>query len=317
MQTKYVLGIDTSNYTTSAALMSLDGDLIANVKRPLPVKTGECGLRQSDAVFAHVKNLPSLMEEIRSSLGGASPIAIGVSSRPRNIDGSYMPCFLSGVGAASAIAAACDLPIYEFSHQCGHIMAAIYGSGREDLLKSTFCAFHVSGGTTEMLRVTPARFSFRADLVGGTKDLNAGQVIDRIGVHMGLPFPSGAHIEKLADACTERPLRRKISIDGLKINLSGLENMAKKYLSDGKPRESVARFVLDYIAESLLSLARAYQLTYGESDFLFAGGVMSNGRIREHLTKGVRASFAPPALSADNAVGIAALARRRYLCEHS
>ena len=295
--------------------MTLDGELIANVKRPLPVKTGECGLRQSDAVFSHIKNLPSAMEEIRSYLRGESPLAVGVSARPRNVEGSYMPCFLSGVAAASAIGAACGVPVYEFSHQCGHIMAAIFGSGREDLLDRIFCAFHVSGGTTEMLRVTPEAFAFRAELVGGTKDLNAGQVIDRIGVFMGLPFPAGAHLERLATEATGRPLHRKISIDGLGVNLSGLENMAKKFLSDGASPASVARFVLDYIAEALLSLAHSYNEKYGESDFLFAGGVMSNGRIKEHLARGVRASFAPPALSADNAVGIAALARRRYLSE--
>ena len=168
-----------------------------------------------------------------------------------------------------------------------------------------------------MLRVHPDGFGFRAELVGGTKDLNAGQVIDRIGVHMGLAFPAGPHLERLANDAMERVPRRKISIAGLEVNLSGLENMAKKHLSDGVSREMVAAFVLDYIAESLLSLARAYNEKYGESEFLFAGGVMSNQRIKTYLSRGINASFAPAPLSADNAVGIAALTRRQHLSLHS
>ena len=123
---RIVLGIDTSNYTTSVALMYEDGELIANIKRPLPVKAGERGLRQSDAVFAHIKNLPSAMGEASEHLRGRKPCAVGVSERPRNIDGSYMPCFLSGVAAAESISAASGIPVYRFSHQCGHVMAALY-----------------------------------------------------------------------------------------------------------------------------------------------------------------------------------------------
>ena len=158
-----ILGIDTSNYTTSVALMYDDGELIANIKRPLKVSDGERGLRQSEAVFAHVKNMPSAMEEAREYLAGRSPAAIGVSSRPRNVDGSYMPCFLSGVAVAEGISASLGIPLYKFSHQCGHVMAALYSSDSEVLMQDRFAAFHVSGGTTELLIVKGAEtgFSFR------------------------------------------------------------------------------------------------------------------------------------------------------------
>ena len=135
MKREVILGIDTSNYTTSVAIMSIDGELIANIKRPLPVKVGERGLRQSDAVFAHIKNIPSAMEEARSYLDGATVVAVGVSERPRNVEGSYMPCFLTGVAVAESVATATGVPLYRFSHQCGHIMAALYSSGRTNLLE--------------------------------------------------------------------------------------------------------------------------------------------------------------------------------------
>ena len=153
MKKRVVIGIDTSNYTTSYAIISIDGELVANLKRPLPVKAGERGLRQSDAVFAHVKNLPDLASEAKSYLEDCEIVAIGVSEKPRNIEGSYMPCFLAGVAVAENLAGALGVPLYRFSHQCGHIMAAVFSAGRFDLLEAPFAAYHVSGGTTELLRL--------------------------------------------------------------------------------------------------------------------------------------------------------------------
>lgn len=305
---KIIIGIDTSNYTTSVALMYSDGELIANIKRPLPVKAGERGLRQSDAVFAHVKNLPSAMAEAGEILAGRRVCAVGVSERPRNVERSYMPCFLSGVAAAESIAASSGIPLYRYSHQCGHIMAAIYSSGRYDLLDGRdFCAFHVSGGTTEMLRVKAAKRGFSTELIGGTADLNAGQVIDRVGVLMGLPFPAGAHLEKLALKNTLKIPTKKTKALDFKINLSGLENMAASLYEDTESKELVAAFVFDYIGKSLVALAESYETEYGRSNFVFAGGVMCNSIIKKMLSKRFNSSFAEPPMSADNAVGIAAL----------
>ena len=305
---KIVLGIDTSNYTTSLGVMFDDGELIANIKRPLPVKDGERGLRQSDAVFNHVKNLPFVMDELRSVLDGGKISIVGVSTRPRNVEGSYMPCFLVGVGAAETISATENIPIRYFSHQCGHVMAAIYSAGRNDLLDGRdFCAFHVSGGTTEMLRVRASDNGFTAELVGGSADLNAGQVIDRVGVMMGLPFPAGPYIEALALEYSGKIPKKKPKINGFEVNLSGLENIALKMYQETEDKKLVSAFVLDYVGEALSLLAEKYEDTYGKTDFLFAGGVMSNSIIKNKLAKRYCASFAEPKLSSDNAVGIAAL----------
>lgn len=315
MNREIIMGIDTSNYTTSVALMYSDGELIANLKSPLHVKEGDCGLRQSEAVFSHIKNIPELMKNVKAILNGEQPSAIGVSTRPRNVEGSYMPCFLSGAAVAEGISASLGIPLFRFSHQCGHIMAAIYSSGAYSLLDEEFCAFHVSGGTTEVLRVKYLQNSFSAELVGGTLDLNAGQVIDRVGVHLGLPFPAGKYIEELAYTNTKKIPQKKPKATGLNVNLSGLENLAKKLYSESGDKALVSAFVLNYIEKALVLLCSQYYEKYGKTKYLFAGGVMSNSILRKKLESNFESYFAEPLLSADNAVGIAELTRRVYIGE--
>ncbi|MBR7117327.1 MAG: hypothetical protein IKC87_06440 [Clostridia bacterium] len=307
-----VLGIDTSNYTTSVAIMSAEGELIANIKQLLEVGAGECGLRQSDALFLHTKNLPALMRQAEPYLNGCVVRAIGVSTRPRNVDGSYMPVFLSGVAVAESLSAALGAPIYRFSHQCGHIMAALYSSGRLDLLKRSFAAVHASGGTTEVLRVSGNGSGFDAELVGGTLDLNAGQVIDRVGVMLGMPFPSGAHLEKEALRYEGKIPKRKIAVNGMHFNLSGLENMARGMHKDGKDAAEIAAFTFDFIGRSIIAALKEYILAYGDTPVICAGGVMCNSIIKNMIKNELDAYFAEPSMSSDNAVGIAALALSSY-----
>lgn len=311
-----IIGIDTSNYTTSVAIMSTEGEMIANLKRPLKVKPGERGLRQSDALFAHTQNMPDIMDEAHGYLKGCDIKAIGVSRTPRNIEGSYMPCFLAGLSVAKSISATTDRPIYYFSHQCGHIMAAIHSSGCYDLLENDFAAFHISGGTTELVKVKPGNNGFNVEIVGGTSDLNAGQVIDRIGVHLGLQFPAGAALEKLAQENNKNVPKKKISIKGMSVNLSGLENMAIKLYEETSDKNLVAAFVFDYIGRSISAMIDAYQEIYGETCFVCAGGVMCNGIIKSMLRSKYKVYFAEPSLSADNAVGVAALALLAYKKEN-
>jgi len=310
---KIILGIDTSNYTTSVALMYDDGELIANIKKPLPVGEGERGLRQSEAVFAHIKNIPSAMDEVKVFLDGRNPVAVGVSAKPRNLEGSYMPCFLSGVAVAEAISASLGVPIYRFSHQCGHVMAALYSSGSEELMKERFAAFHVSGGTTELLLVKGGELGFDTELVGGTKDLNAGQVIDRIGVFLGMPFPAGPHLERAALAYSGKIPSKKVSVDGTYANLSGLENMARKIYEERGDTGKTAAFIFEYLGNSIASMCDNLVSAYGNMPFVFAGGVMCNSIIKNKLKDRFDARFAEPLLSADNAVGITELTRLNFI----
>lgn len=305
------LGIDTSNYTTSLAFCLDSGEVAANLKLPLPVKPGEKGLRQSDAVFHHTRNLPMLFESAKELFNRYRPLAIGVSARPRSQDGSYMPCFLSGVAVAKALASAMNLPCYELSHQNGHIMAAVYSSGAYEKLGRDFAAFHVSGGTTEVLLVHPNGCDFFCDIIGGTKDINAGQAIDRVGVSMGLDFPCGKELERLARLYEGKIRYDRVCAEGAYCNLSGVENRAADMLKKGESREAVAAYVLDFIGRTLVVMTEAVKARYSGLPIVYSGGVMSCSILQEMLA-GENSFFAEPAFSADNAAGIACLTRRMY-----
>lgn len=309
------VGIDTSNYTTSAAIADEDGKVIANIKRPLPVNNGERGLRQSDAVFSHVKNLPSLMDELSEKLSGYRAVALGVSEKPRDAESSYMPCFLAGVAAAHAFSAGLDVkvPIYGFSHQNGHLMAALYSSGAESLIGEKFLAFHVSGGTTEALLVSPSENTFSVELVGGTNDLNAGQVIDRTGVMMNLHFPCGAEMEKLALGCDNEFPHLATSVKGCFCNLSGIENMTSKLYAETGDMGLVSAATFDCIGRTLSKMSDALREKYGLLPIVYAGGVMSNSIIQNMLSVRKHTYFAKPAFSSDNAAGTSLLCRRKFL----
>ena len=313
MSTPCYVGIDTSNYTTSMAIASLDGTIIANLKRPLPVKEGERGLRQSDAVFSHVRNLPSIMNEAKQFFYEYEPIAIGVSNRPRDAEESYMPCFLSGEAAAASFAAARSIPYYTFSHQAGHVMAAAYSSGNlQSLLSAPFGAFHVSGGTTDVLYVEPNGSDLKISMVGKTADINAGQLIDRIGVHMGFKFPCGPQIEALANANSKKIPRPRIHVKNCVCNLSGAENLAVKLYKETQDPSLVSAYVLETIGETLSVLTLDLIKLYPDIPLLYAGGVMSNRILQKKLGARFTAFFSEPQFSADNAAGIALLTKLRH-----
>ena len=302
-----ILGIDTSNYTTSAA--RLEGGEIFQSKKLLPVKPGQLGLRQSDAVFHHVQQLPDRLEEV---LQGAPAVrAIGVSDRPRAQEGSYMPCFTVGVGTARALAAATGAALYRFSHQAGHIAAALYSAQKLDLLEQRFLAFHVSGGTTEAVLVTPDENEIlHAEIVASSLDLKGGQAVDRAGVLLGLPFPAGPELEKLA-LCWDAPVKVRPVMKGCNCSLSGIENQCKKLFDTGHPKEEIARYCLEAVRAALEGMCTELLGEYGNLPVLFAGGVMSNSIIKKALTEKFGAYFAEPVFSADNAAGAAVLAARR------
>ncbi len=310
MKPSCFVGFDTSNYTTSIAVAELDGNVLANLKAPLPVSSGARGLRQSDAVFAHIKNLPELCDKLSEVLKDHTPIAVGVSTRPRSAEGSYMPCFLAGNVAAHSFAAESSLPIFEFSHQDGHIEAAYHSSGAD--ITGDFAAFHVSGGTTEIVYVKRNGTGFSVEPVGGTDDLNAGQSIDRTGVMMGLSFPCGAAMDRLAMENKAKLPPVKISVKGLSCNLSGVENLAAKLWSETEDPRLVSAFVFEYIAKTIYKLTDGLRERYPDIPVIYAGGVMSSSYISARLAR-PGTYFAKPAFSADNAAGIALLCRKKYL----
>ena len=145
------LGLDTSNYRTSAAFFE-DADHWRNEGRLLSVPQGERGLRQSDAVFQHVKALHGQI----AKLGAIGPLrAVAASVTPRTQPGSYMPCFLVGETVGRSVASLSGLPFYAVSHQQGHVAAAAFSAGVLSWLRQPFYVWHVSGGTTELLLAEP------------------------------------------------------------------------------------------------------------------------------------------------------------------
>ncbi len=310
------VGIDTSNYTTSASVVSYDGKVLLNYKMPLPVKEGERGLRQSDAVYAHIKNQPSCMAAVSDFLksNALRPVAVGYSASPVNSDSSFMPVFSCGRAFALSFAATLSLPVYAFSHQEGHIAAAVYSATEKlDLLKAPLYAFHVSGGTTDLIYCTPKKNRIGTERVGGSNDLHAGQLIDRIGVYSGLEFPCGPALEQEAEKYAGKPFSPKLSVIGLNANLSGCENIAKK-LFDSDGRIAAARYTLEFIADTL-DLITENLRNYTYDPIVYSGGVMSNRYIQSVLKKRKDTFFATPAFSSDNASGIALLARSRHMEE--
>lgn len=297
------LGVDTSNYTTSLALYQATENTMQQQKRLLPVKEGERGLRQSDALFHHTCQLPDLME----ALAPRGVTCVAVSDRPREAEGSYMPCFLAGVATARQLAAVLDVPLHTFTHQQGHVAAAVYGAAASHLFRQRFLAFHVSGGTTDALLVEPhPETIITCRQVAGSLDLKAGQLIDRIGVAMGLAFPAGPALERLA-LTAEETYVPKPSMEGANCHLSGVENQCRARLEKGVPPAEVARFCLDHVRVALEEMTARLLAEYGDLPVLYAGGVMSNSILKEAVGTRFGGLFAPPSLSADNAAGVALL----------
>ncbi len=306
------LGVDTSCYTTSLALIDENG-IVHDKRTVLYVAKNERGLRQSDAVFEHTRNLSIMIPELLKQLDCSRIAAVGVSRAPKDDEGSYMPVFLSGLIAARSIASALNVPLYENSHQSGHIRAALYKN--EALMQAPFLGLHISGGTTELFR---AEGYHNVKPVGGTSDLSAGQFVDRVGVSLGLGFPAGADLEKLAreadiSAAPKLPAR----IKGLECSFSGVETMAQRLISEGVGKNELAYCVYDCLARTFIKLIIAACDSENLSAVLLAGGVMSSALLRELLfvrlkraeRDDIKLFFGENRLSSDNAVGAALIAR--------
>ena len=304
-----VLGLDTSNYTTSAAVF--DGAEGRNQGRLLEVRPGELGLRQSDALFQHVKHLPEVVEALLGEGGLGTVQAVGASTRPRAVEGSYMPCFLAGASQGQVLSQVLGVPFYAFSHQQGHLAAAAWSAGRLDLLDRPFLAWHLSGGTTELLRVEPEEdgVAVRAEILGGTSDISAGQLIDRTGVLLGLPFPAGKEVEKLSRQAQKREYY-KVKVKDLTFSLSGMENKVRQMVQRGEEPAEIAWFAQETVCRVVQACTKAAMEAYPGLPVLCSGGVASNGRLKELLRQNCGALFAQPQFSTDNAMGTAVLTWR-------
>lgn len=308
--TEYVLGIDTSAYTTSIALVDAKNNkIVADKRRVLSVPSGQKGLRQQDAVFQHLKNFHELYGEIETDFNNIKTVA--VSSRPRNIDGSYMPVFTVGQNYGKIIAKTLDCSYIEYSHQENHIAASLFNEYKS--INDKILAIHMSGGTTEFLSVKKDVKGYSAEILGGTKDITFGQLIDRIGTLMEFPFPCGMHMEKYienktSDLNIKTPAIRKEPY----INLSGMENFygnlysAKKY-----EKKDIIISLFSFVADCILSIIEQIKQDFRFETLIIAGGVASNNIIRNLILNNLKDEYniilPERENSSDNAVGTAFL----------
>jgi N6-L-threonylcarbamoyladenine synthase len=305
-----VIGLDTSCYTTSVALAE-SGEIAAQERKLLDVELGGRGLQQSQAVFQHVARLPHLIEKLMARSGGARIQAVCASARPRPVDGSYMPVFTVGEGFGRAMAAALGVPFFETSHQQGHLRAAMVGA---DLTDAPMLALHLSGGTTEILRA----HGDSLDLMGGTGDLHAGQFVDRVGVALGLAFPAGSHLEKLAIQGQAESLL-PASVNGLAVSFSGAETQVQRLIESGAHSpEQIAAEVFSCVARTIAKLIGNALASTGVRDVLLFGGVASSSLLKtilpdrlDRLHVRARLHWAEPELSGDNAAGVALIGENK------
>ncbi|SNY36579.1 N6-L-threonylcarbamoyladenine synthase [Orenia metallireducens] len=305
-----ILGIDTSNYTTSVALMTLEGKLVKQKRERLKVDLGERGLRQSEALFQHVEQLPALIAEVAEARKDKLTKII-VSTKPRPQEGSYMPVFKVGFGHAKALASILDIPLIETSHQEGHLMAGLW-SAKINL--HNFLAVHLSGGTSEILKVEQSNKHFDIQELGASQDLHAGQFIDRVGVALGLSFPAGPQLESLATKGELGKVSIPSSVQGYQMSFSGPASAAMRLIKTDKASADIALAVQQCIANSLEKVLKKAIVEEKSKDILIVGGVAANQYIRERLKKrlehpavGAKLYFADPKWSSDNAVGVAAM----------
>ena len=303
-----VLGLDTSNYTTSAAWF--DGEKGDNAGKLLEVPEGALGLRQSDALFQHVKRMPEIMEALKGTGMPKDLIGVGASTRPREVEGSYMPCFLAGESQARAMATALELPFFPCSHQQGHIAAAAWSAGRMDLLDKPHLVWHLSGGTTELLHVVPDGVMVKAECIGGTSDISAGQLIDRTGKRLGLAFPAGKAVDALS-LQAEKKERFKVKVKDCTFSFSGIENKMNALADQGWAPADICWYVLASVIYGVEQATKQALEQYPGLPVLCAGGVASNQLLRQTMVKTSGAVFAEPRFSTDNAMGVAILTWRQ------
>ncbi|HYE67856.1 MAG TPA: hypothetical protein VEA58_04545 [Anaerovoracaceae bacterium] len=309
MQSKdLVLGIDTSNYTTSLAITDIHGEIAADIRKLLTVKQGERGLRQSHALFQHMENLPDIVLELYKQIDKNRIGAIAASDRPRSVEGSYMPVFKAGVNYGIVMAASLGVPFFKFTHQEGHLEAVRHNSSLAD--EAEFLAYHLSGGTTELLHVE--KNSLR--ILGRSRDLSFGQVIDRIGVALGMEFPAGREMDLIALKKKDKlnGSLKKIPIEGLEINLSGIETQCQRELQKGTDPEALIYELFQKMSDCLCRLTEKAVSETGCDRILFTGGVTASRFIRDEIEKyftgqALKIVFGDPSLSSDNAVGISFL----------
>jgi N6-L-threonylcarbamoyladenine synthase len=309
------IGLDTSCYTTSLALVDSDRSLVLDRRTLLKVNKGSKGLRQSEGVFQHVRNLGIFAEELRGVKEEFNVAAVAASVKPRPLPESYMPVFTVGENFAKAAAGIAGIPFFATTHQESHLMAGLWSAGGPQ--SGRFLTVHLSGGTTELIETLRTGTDFQVRIIGGTGDISAGQFVDRVGVAMGIDFPCGQRLEEMAGKAliTGSALELSCSAKDCIVSFSGPETHAKRLLDAGEDRHQVALAVLKCIARGLEKIISEACSRSNITEVLMVGGVSANKLICEYLRENLNCKlyFPQPHYCGDNAVGTALIAFEKLI----
>lgn len=306
----YILGIESSCDETAAAVVKNGREVLSNIiSSQIVIHRKFGGVVPEIASRKHIENImPVIDAALREANVSLEQIdAVAVTYGP-----GLVGALLVGLSAAKSLAWAADKPLIGVNHLEGHVFANFLAD--EDL-KPPFMALVVSGGHTALLKVTGYN-SF--ELLGQTRDDAAGEAFDKIARVMGLPYPGGPEIERLAmggnDEAMHFPLAKldkpyEFSFSGLKsavINYLHNQEQAGREVNRSDVAASFQRAVVDALVKQAVQAMQAM----GYQKIVLAGGVSANKTLQNTLTQamegiGAQLVHPTPILCTDNAVMIA------------
>ncbi len=317
----YVLGMESSCDETSAAVveMSDTGRKIRSniVASQIDVHRLYGGVVPEIASRAHIEAVTGITHEALETAGIAlSDIgAIAVTTHP-----GLIGALLVGVNFAKSLAYANNIPLVSVNHIHAHIAAAYLT--HEDL-KPPFLALVVSGGHTCFYRVK----DYTAfELIGGTRDDAAGEAFDKIGRVIGMPYPGGSALDKLAYEGNANALKlpSPALTDGLDLSFSGIKTAVLNYINGAKQKgeeinpADIAASYTKKIVDALVKKTDSALKVTGMKTLVIAGGVAANSHLRADLEtlctkRGVRLAMPERSLCGDNGAMVASAGYYEYL----
>lgn len=309
-QDLYVLGIETSCDETSVAVVKNSREILSNiVSSQIESHKRFGGVVPEIASRHHVEQITYILEEAlkESKLSMADIDAITVTEGP-----GLVGALLIGVSAAKAVAFAHDKPLVGVHHIAGHI----YANHIVEELSFPLLALVVSGGHTELIYMEEHGVF---EVIGETRDDAVGEAYDKVARTIGLPYPGGPHIDRLAqegEVTYDFP-RAWLEKDSYDFSFSGLKSAVINTLHNARQKneeivkENVAASFQESVVDVLVSKTLAAAKEKGVKRIVLAGGVAANKGLRGKLAEvcqeeNLQLTIPPLALCTDNAAMIAA-----------
>ncbi len=317
-----VLGIESSCDDTSAAVIR-NGLLLSNVIANQSVHIKYGGVIPELASRAHQQNIvPTVDTAIREAGITLDDIDAIAFTRGPGLLGSL----LVGVSFAKGLAIAKDIPMVEVNHLQGHILSHFIDLPREEIPHPSFpfLCLLVSGGHTQIVKVSAP---LEMEIIGSTIDDAAGEAFDKCAKVMGLPYPGGPVIDRLAKEGDPKRFRfAKPSVDGFDYSFSGLKTSFLYFLRDSMKENpdfieqntadlcaSLQKTIIDTLLNKLVAASKACEI----KEIAIAGGVSANSGLRNAIVnegrkRGWHTYLPPLKFTTDNAAMIAMAGLYRY-----